>query len=265
MAMRRIAVFLGKGGVGKTTTAVHLAAGLAQRGSRVLLIDTDTQGQVSTLLGVRPAAGLAEVITIGLRPELAIVPARERLWLLAGGQGLAGVKRLIARKDPYGEHVLANTLSQLEDQYDFVILDTSPGWDTLNINVLFYAEEILTPVSLEALTLQSLDDFQENLTAIQRYRHTLTLKYILPTFLDGRVKKSKEILEQLQTQYTDRLGAPIHYSVKLSLAAGLGKTIFEYAPRSPGAEDYQQLVERVANDTYQKKEGFYAEAGVCHP
>lgn len=264
MAMRRIAIFLGKGGVGKTTTAVHLAAGLAQRGSRVLLIDTDTQGQVSTLLGVRPAAGLAEVITIGLRPEIAIVPARERLWLLAGGQGLAGVKRLIVRKDPYGEHVLANTLAQLENQYDFVILDTSPGWDTLNINVLFYAEEILTPVSLEALTLQSLDDFQENLTAIQRYRHTLTLKYILPTFLDGRVKKSKDILEQLQAQHTDRLCAPIHYSVKLSLAAGLGKTIFEYAPHSPGAEDYQQLVERVANDTYQKKEGFYAEAGVCH-
>lgn len=232
MAMRRIAIFLGKGGVGETTTAVHLAAGLAQRGACVLLIDTDTQGQVSTLLGVRPAAGLAEVITIGLRPEIVIVPARERLWLLSGGQGLAGVKRLIARNDPYGELVLAN---------------------------------ILTPVSLEALTLQNLYDFQENLTAIQRYRRTLTLKYILPTFLDGRVKKSKNILEQLQRHYADRLCAPIHYSVKLSLAAGLGKTIFEYAPHSPGAEDYQQLVEKVADDTYKKKEEFYAEAGACHP
>jgi chromosome partitioning protein len=265
MAMRRIAVFLGKGGVGKTTTAVHLAAGLAQQGAKVLLVDTDTQGQVSTLLGVRPTVGLAEVITLGLRPEIAIVSAREHLWLLSGGQGLAGVKRLIARKDPQGEYVLAQTLTQLDSQYDFIILDTSPGWDTLNINVLFYADEILTPVSLEALTLQSLYDFQENLATIQRYRRALTLKYVLPTFLDGRVKKSKDIMEQLQTHYADRLCAPIHYSVKLSLAAGVGKTIFEYAPHSPGAEDYQQLVEQVAAGHFGKTTAeFHVEAGVCY-
>jgi chromosome partitioning protein len=243
--MRKIAVFLSKGGVGKTTTAVHLADGLARNGARVLLIDTDTQGQVSVLLGVKPAAGLAEVITVGLKPEIATIQARKRLWLLSGGQGLAGVKRLIARQDPHGEHTLAEALAPVENQYDYVIVDTSPGWDTLNINVLFYAEEVLTPVSLEALTLQSLQDFQENLAAIQRYHRNLSLKYVLPTFLDGRVKKSKEILEQLLTQYQDRLCPSIRYSVKLSRAAGQGKTIFEYAARSSGAEDYAQLIERI--------------------
>jgi chromosome partitioning protein len=249
--MRRIAVFLSKGGVGKTTTAVHLAAGLAQRGARVLLVDTDTQGQAGVLLGVRPAAGLAEIMTVRLRPELATFQARERLWLLAGGQGLANVKRMIARKDPYGEDTLAEALSSLEGQYDYIILDTSPGWDTLNINVLFYAREVLTPVSLEALTLHSLLGFQENLTTIQRYRSELTFPYILPTFLDGRVKKSKELLEQLHAHYSSQLCSPIRYSAKLSQAAGLGKTIFEYAPRSPGAEDYLHLVEKVAPNLHE--------------
>jgi chromosome partitioning protein len=248
MVMRKIAVFLSKGGVGKTTTAVHLAAGLASKGARVLLIDTDTQGQVSVLLGARPAAGLAEVVTVGLKPEIALIQARERLWLLSGGQGLANVKRLIARKDPRGEDTLAEALAPMEGQYDYVILDTSPGWDTLNINVLFYAQEVLTPVSLEALTLQSLQNFQENLMAIQRYRQELTLKYVLPTFLDGRVKKSKDILEQLRNRCLERVCDPIHYSVKLSQAAGQGKTIFEYAPHSPGAEDYRQLIEKIALD-----------------
>ncbi|MGE0682546.1 MAG: ParA family protein [Candidatus Binatia bacterium] len=251
--MRKIAVFLSKGGVGKTTTAVHLAAGLANKGARVLLIDTDTQGQVSVLLGARPAAGLAEVVTVGLKPEIALLQARERLWLLSGGQGLANVKRLIARKDPRGEDTLAEALAPLEGRYDYVILDTSPGWDTLNNNVLFYAQEILTPVSLEALTLQSLQDFQENLAAIQHYRSVLTLKYILPTFLDGRVRKSKDIWEQLRDQYTDRLCDPIRYNVRLSEAAGQGKTIFEYAPHSPGAEDYQRLIDKIVLDTQGKE------------
>jgi chromosome partitioning protein len=244
--MRKVAVFLSKGGVGKTTTAVNLAAGLARKGAQVLLVDTDTQGQAGMLLGVKPAAGLAEVIAVGLKPEIATVQARERLWLLAGGRGLAGVKRLIARKDPGGERTLAEALAPLENRYDYVILDTSPGWDTLNINVLFYAQEVLTPVSLEAMTLQSLQDFQENFAAIQRYHPALALKYILPTFLDGRVRKSKEILEELSGQYVAQLCQPIRYSTRLSEAAGQGHTIYEYAPNSPGAKDYQSLVERVA-------------------
>ncbi len=167
--MRRIAIALSKGGVGKSTTAVSVAAGLARAGARVLLIDTDTQGQVSGMLGRHPTAGLAELLAGEQRPEEAIVEAREQLWLLAGGRTLAGMKRLIGRKDFGGEQTLGDTLAPLEGRYDYIILDTAPGWDVLSVNVLFYAAEILAPIALEVLSLQSLLDFQKSLAAIQRY------------------------------------------------------------------------------------------------
>jgi chromosome partitioning protein len=242
---RRIAIALSKGGVGKSTTAVSVAAGLARAGARVLLVDTDTQGQVSGMLGRHPAAGLAELLAGEHRPEEAIVEARAQLWLLAGGRTLAGMKRLIDRKDFGGEQTLGDTLAPLEGRYDYIILDTAPGWDVLSVNVLFYAAEILAPIALEVLSLQSLLDFQKSLAAIQRYNPALTLRYVVPTFLDRRVRKSAEILAQLRTHFGPQLCAPIRYNVRLSEAPGYGQTIFEYAPGSAGAQDYQHLVERI--------------------
>jgi chromosome partitioning protein len=246
--MRRIAISLSKGGVGKTTTAVNIAAGLARAGYSVLLIDTDTQGQAGRALGLQPEIGLAELISGDTSPEEAIQEARERLSLLAGGRSLAGLKRLIDRKDFRGEKALADGLEQLDSHYDYILLDTAPGWDSLTVNVLFYADEILAPVSMEVLTLTGLLYFQKSIEAIQEYRPELELRYVVPTFYDRRVKKSEEILAQLQTAYPEQLCSPIRYSVRLSEAPGYGQTIYEYAPGTTGAEDYQTLVERIVRD-----------------
>jgi len=246
--MRKIAVSLSKGGVGKTTTAVNLSAGLAKAGYKVLLVDTDTQGQTSRALGVKSNAGLAELILGEVKPEEAIVEARERLYLLAGGRSLAGIKRAIDRKDFGGEKTLSEGLDPIDDQYDFIILDTSPGWDSLTVNVLFYTDEILAPVSMEILTLTGLLDFQQSIEAIQKYREDLQIRYILPTFFDKRVKKSEEILQQLQSFYGDKVCDPIRYSVRLSEAPGFGQDIYEYSPASAGSEDYKSLVRRISKD-----------------
>jgi len=245
---RRIGVSISKGGVGKTTTAVNLAAGLSFAGFRVLLVDTDTQGQDSFMLGVKPSAGLTELVAEELSPAEAITHARERLWLLAGGKSLAGVKRLIDRKDFGGEMTLSDALKPIEHQYDYVIVDTSPGWDPLTVNVLFYVNEVLTPVSLEVMTLQGLLEFLKSISAIQKHRKEVALRYILPTFLDKRVKQSIGILDKIEELYGSLLCPAIRYNIRLSEAPAYGQTIFEFAPGSPGAEDYRELVRKVAGN-----------------
>ena len=246
--MRKIAIALSKGGVGKTTTAVNLAAGLANEGRRVLLVDMDTQGQAAQALGIDAKVGLAELVSGKKSVEETLLPAREQLWILAGGRELAGLKREIARKDFGSEQTVNDALAPLENRFDYVIVDTAPGWDSLTINALFYTTEIIAPVALEAMALQGLREFGVSLSAIQRYHRRLGLNYILPTFLDRRVKKSQNIYDLLLEYYHSRVCSPIRYNVRLSEAPGLGETIYEYAPRSPGAEDYQSLVKRILED-----------------
>jgi len=246
--MRKIAVALSKGGVGKTTTAVNLAAGLANQGCNVLLVDMDTQGQAAQALGVKAKSGLADLVSGKRSAEETILLARERLWILAGGRELAGLKREIARKDFGSEQTVSDALAPLDGRYDYVIVDTAPGWDSLTINALFYATEIIAPVALESMALQGLREFGVSLSAIQRYHRRLGLNYILPTFMDRRVKKSQQIYDLLLEYYHARLCDPIRYNVRLSEAPGCGQTIFEFASRSAGALDYQALVMRILED-----------------
>lgn len=243
--MRKLCVSLSKGGVGKSSTCVSLAHGLALAGKKVLLVDTDDQGQDSFLLGVQPKYGLADVLNEDVKAKDALHQARDNLWILSGGKALSGVKRSIGRKDFGAEQTLSQALAPLEGAFDFVIVDTSPSWDTLTINALFYCQEVLTPVSLEILTLNSLVEFSERLKSVQNFNKNLNYKYLLPTFWDRRVKKSSEILEQLKKYYPDIVCDPVKYSVRLSESAGFGKTIYEYAPNSTGAEDYEKTVQRI--------------------
>ena len=248
VATRKIAISLSKGGVGKTTTAVNLAVGLTMANNKVLLVDTDTQGQASYMLGVEPKAGLTELATRELEAHEAVLEVREKLFLLAGGKSLGGLKRLISRKDFGGELTIREAIAPLEDQFDYIIFDSSPGWDVLTVNVLFCAEEVLIPVSHEVMTLQGLTEFLKSVGVIKNYRKRLEVKYILPTFFDKRLKKSLIILKKLQDLYGEKLCTPIRINVRISEAPAYGKTIYEFAPGSHGAEDYRDLIRKVADD-----------------
>lgn len=243
--MRKICISLSKGGVAKSTSAVSIAHGLSMTGKKVLLIDSDDQGQDSYLLGVHPERGLAEVLNEEFSPSEAAHEARPGLFILAGGKELSGVKRFIGRKDYGAEKTLSEALSNIEGQFDFVLVDTSPAWDTLTINALFYCTELLIPVSLEALSLNSLAEFAQRLEGVRKFNPSLKHSFLLPTFADGRVKKSKEIMGILEKHYNSTLCAPIRYCSRISEASGFGQTIFEYAPKSTGAQDYKRMVERI--------------------
>jgi chromosome partitioning protein len=245
---RKIGISLSKGGVGKSTTSVNLASGLALAGFKVLLIDTDTQGQDSFMLGVKPKAGLTELVTGELALKECLTKARDNLWMLAGGKALAGVKRMIDRKDYGGELTIAEAMVPVDKIFDYVIIDTSPGWDPLTVSVLFYVNELLIPVALDIMALQGLSEFLRSISSIQKYRPELSLKYILPTFEDKRVKKTSRILSKIAKIYGERLCKPVRYNVRLAEAPAYGKTIFEYAPGCNGAQDYRELVRKVAND-----------------
>jgi chromosome partitioning protein len=243
--LRKIALTNAKGGVAKTTSCVNLGAGLALLGYRTLLIDCDTQGQVSKSLGVQAGEGLGELLQGEAGLGDVQIEARENLFVIAGGS-LSGAKRLISRRDMRSELVLSEALEGLEG-YDFVLIDTAPSWDVLNVNCLFYVGELLIPVSMEALALQGVGDLVSRVEQVQQYREDKILKRsIIPTFYDGRVSKSAEILEQLERYFPGAVWPIVRYNVKLSEAPGFGQHIFEYAKRSNGAADYSRLARRLA-------------------
>ncbi len=245
--MRKICISLSKGGVAKSTSSISIAHGLAMAGKRTLLIDSDDQGQDAYLLGVKPKYGLADVLNEEVPVTKALHEARPNLFILSGGKSLSGVKRAIGRKDFGAERTLSESLSSIDGGFDFVLIDTSPAWDTLTINALFYCNEVLTPVSMEVLSLNSLAEFSQRLDGVRKFNASLQHRYLLPTFADGRVKKSKEIMELLEKHYSSIICTPIRYCSRISEASGFGQTIFEYSPKSTGAEDYKSIVKRIVN------------------
>ncbi len=253
--MRKIAVAMAKGGVGKTTTAVNLAFGLAREGFKVLLVDGDTQGQAAKFLGVSPRFGLYEFVTgcdetgqpVAKKDTLCL--CRKNLWLLGGGIKLVELKHWLGEQPrTVRQGVLANALVPKDGLLDYLIFDCSPGWDVLSVNILMAVSEVLCPVALQGPALEGLKTFFGYLMSAQRLNLELQLKYILPTMFDQRTHHSFDILRQLRRLFHKQICDPIRYNVRLSEAAVRGRTIFEYRTSASSAEDYGKLLWRVQHD-----------------
>lgn len=256
--MRTIAVAMAKGGVGKTTTAVSLAGGLASLGKRVLLVDCDTQDQVTRFLGVKPPYGLSEFITgssdggVPVSRNDAVFRARDNLWVLAGGIHLVELKHWLGEQPrAVRQGVLAQKLVPREGSIDYLIFDCAPGWDVLSVNILMAASEVLCPVALQGPALEGLKTFFRYLQSAQKLNPELRLRYILPTLFDRRTRHSQEMLAQLERYFARQLCPPVRYTVRLCEAPIHGRTIFEYDRSSSAAHDYNLLVRRVLNDADQ--------------
>jgi chromosome partitioning protein len=246
---RRVAILNQKGGTGKTTTAVNLAAGIADRGYDTLLVDVDAQGNVGTSLGIRGERTLYHLLVDGVSPEDVIVPVRGHLDVITADATLAMAEVFLARVDDKRDRVLADRLGQLRAKYQYVVLDCGPSLSLLNQNALGFADEVLIPVSCDYLALVGVKQVLKTLKDIDKHLgHTVRISGVVPTFFDARTRLAREAVDTLSDHFKERLYEPIRRSTRLAEAPSHRQTIFEYAPDSPGAEDYRRLVARyVAN------------------
>jgi chromosome partitioning protein len=242
-APARLAIFNHKGGTGKTTTSVSIAAGLASRGLKVLLVDTDSQGNVGVSLGVKAEKTLYHVLVMGVRASDAAVRVRPNLDLVVSNETLAAAELFLAGKQNR-DRVLRERLASAFDDYDVILLDCSPSLSLMNQNALVVADGIVVPVACDFLSLVGVRQVIKTVKNVnQLLHHPVQIHGVLPTFFDARARICRDAVDALKEHFGDRVLPPIRQATRLKEAPAQGKTIFEYAPESNAAEDYARVVD----------------------
>jgi len=234
-----------KGGVGKTTTAINVAAYLgAQHGLKVLVVDDDSQANATSSLGLEhPSKSLYDVLTGGAPAESVILPTEESgVYLLPSSADLAGAE--VEMIDfPARERVLSDALEPLRDRFDMIFIDTPPSLGLLTINALVASDMVLIPLQSEYLALEGLSRLWDTIRRIRKVLNpNLGLLGVLLTMYDRRTTLSKNVEEEVRKYFPkETFKTVIPRSVRLSEAPSFGMSIRMYAPSSSGALAYQQL------------------------
>lgn len=242
--MRKICVINQKGGVGKTTTITNLAHGLATAGKKVLVIDLDPQGNVSTCLNARSERDIYDVLVGNENPSLCIKNVMQNLDLISSKETLTKAEVLLAAEQGR-ETVLKRKLANINN-YDFVLIDCAPSLGLLNQNAMLYADEIFIPTSTDALGVVGLTTMIKAIEKLNEvFNHNAKITCVIPTLYDTRSKICKTTLQDLKNSFDGVLADPIRVSSKLKEAPKFGKSIFEYDKKGKAAKDYLSLVERI--------------------
>jgi chromosome partitioning protein len=242
-APTRLAIFNHKGGTGKTTTSVSIAAGLAARGLKVLLVDTDSQGNVGVSLGIKCEKTLYHVLVMGVRASDAAVHVRPNLDLVVSNETLAAAELYLAGRQNR-DRLLRERLASAFDEYDVILLDCSPSLSLMNQNALVVADGIIVPVGCDFLSLVGVRQVVKTVKNVNALlHHPVQIYGVLPTFYDARARICRDAVDAMKEHFGDRVMSPIRQATRLKEAPAQGKTIFEYAPESNAAEDYKRVVD----------------------
>lgn len=247
-----IAVCNQKGGVGKTTTTVNLGAGLAELEQRVLLVDLDPQAALTASWDVVPTEQDRTIYDLLLDDRLPVAGAlrtvRPRIDVLPADINLAAAE--IELFSALGrESILQGILARVESGYDYILVDCPPNLGLLTINALVAGDGILIPLQCEYLALRGLGMLLDTLSKIKRKLNPdLEVTGILPTMYSSRTVHAREVLEEVQAMFGERVfDTVITSSIRFAEAALARMPILEYAPRHPGAVAYRAIAKEVLN------------------
>lgn len=247
---RMIAIGNQKGGVGKTTTTVNLGAALASLGQKVLIIDSDSQGNATSGLGIERgdvAQSLYEILVNEVSLEENILPtSRENLYIVPSTIQLAAAEiELAGVKDR--EQRLKKAVAGVRDKYDFILVDCPPSLGQLSINAFTASDTILIPVQAEYYALEGLSQLLNTIRLVQKtYNRDFRIEGVLLTMLDARTNLGYEVVEEVKKYFQEKVYSTIiTRNVRLSEAPSYGQSIIDYDPRSRGAELYMDLAKEV--------------------